>query len=185
MVNRIRPHDTISSTPWRHLLTSLPIWSCAACSIAYLYTFFFVAQYAPTYFSEVLHLDVRSNGFLSGLPFIAHVVGQLTAGPLSDCVLQEHPSISLKLFNTVAMLGVSGSAFGFTMLKIKDDSYHIVAALFCGIMFFASLTTVGYQKSPLLIAAQHTGVIGAMINFFGLSSAIVLPYLVSSKTTFY
>ncbi len=181
MTHRSRSMATVSGTPWRSLLSSFPVWSCMIGNFAYLYIFFLVGQYGPTYFSEVLQLDIEHNGYMSGLPFLAQIVGRMFVGLLSDYKMcEKNPTLTLKFFNTIAVVGSIGCCLGITLLE-AHVSYQLSTMLFCGILFFASLGSGGFQRSPLHIAPQHCGVIGALTNFSGMVSTIILPYVVSGN----
>ena len=61
-------------TPWRKLLTSLPVWALAVAFFAADRGLFTLVGCVPLFMHDVLGFDMTSNGALSAVPFIAAVL---------------------------------------------------------------------------------------------------------------
>jgi len=58
-------------TPWRQLLTSIPVWALAAAFFANDWGFFSLVSCIPLFMHDVLGFDIAKNGILSAIPFFA------------------------------------------------------------------------------------------------------------------
>jgi len=168
-------------TPWRKILSSVPVWALAAAFFANAWGFFTLAICLPLYMHDVLGFDMTKNGALSAVLFtgslIAPVYGMLadwlrSPGRLSTTVVR-------KTFCVVgfALRGCLLIVIGY----IGCDRTLAVATLFaivtCGNL---ALTTVVVNQLDL--APLHAGKIMGLTNTVAILAAIVAPLAVGALT---
>jgi len=71
-------------TPWREILTSVPVWSLAVARFAECWGFFTLATCLPLFMHDVLGLDMTKTGASSAVPFVAPLVAHPLAGLFAD-----------------------------------------------------------------------------------------------------
>jgi ACS family sodium-dependent inorganic phosphate cotransporter len=57
-------------TPWRKIFTSTPVWAIVVSNPCGLLGTLFVLQHLPTYLDQVLHFNIKQNGWISSLPHL-------------------------------------------------------------------------------------------------------------------
>uniref|UniRef100_A0A2C9K193 Major facilitator superfamily (MFS) profile domain-containing protein n=1 Tax=Biomphalaria glabrata TaxID=6526 RepID=A0A2C9K193_BIOGL len=93
--------------PWHSIWTSVPVWAIIVahtCSNWGEYTFL---TNMPTYIKEVLHFDIKKNGFLSSVPYLAVWVVITSSSWLADLVRSKKwlsTTGTRKLFNSIGKL---------------------------------------------------------------------------------
>lgn len=58
-------------TPWKKILTNVPLWANIAAHFGHNYIYLQMITYLPTYMSEILQFGVSSGGYYAGIPFVA------------------------------------------------------------------------------------------------------------------
>ena len=71
-------------TPWRKILTSVPVWALTIASFSMEFTFFSMVICLPLFMYDVLSLNMTDNGLLSAVPFAASLIMLPLSGILVD-----------------------------------------------------------------------------------------------------
>jgi len=71
-------------TPWREILTSVPVWALAVAFFADTWGFFTLMTCLPMYMHDVLGVDTAKNGLFSALPFATALIVGLLSGWFCD-----------------------------------------------------------------------------------------------------
>jgi len=71
-------------TPWREILTSVPVWALAVAFFANTWGVGTLATCLPLFMNDVLGLDMTRNGIFSALPFAASLAAQPLSGLFAD-----------------------------------------------------------------------------------------------------
>lgn len=142
----------------------------------------FILTFIPTYLKSVMEFDVKSLGFLSTLPSIGLLMVKMIAGLMSDklkCHSEnfEIETLKVRLFNTVAFLGLSFCYIGLSMLNDPSDKlialtlFTLGASLlgFNGGSFFKSVTAVGQL---------YSGFVMGLVQLTTCLVILTLPYVV-------
>jgi ACS family sodium-dependent inorganic phosphate cotransporter len=61
-------------TPWKQILTSAPMWAYVGCNTSASIVTYFVLNHLPTYLDQILHFNIKQNGWLSSLPNIGDLI---------------------------------------------------------------------------------------------------------------
>ena len=94
--------ERIQSVPWRSILTSKPVMAVAAGHLASNWGNYQLNSLLPTYLATVLDFDIKSNGFISSLPFLAQSVVCLFGGFITDVIIQRKlcKTLTIRKINT-------------------------------------------------------------------------------------
>lgn len=77
-------------TPWRKILSSLPVWTVCVGAFGHNWGFYTLLTNIPSYLSKVLHFRIQSNGFLSALPYICTVIVAIPTGYIADTLRRRY-----------------------------------------------------------------------------------------------
>ncbi|XP_011506402.1 PREDICTED: putative inorganic phosphate cotransporter [Ceratosolen solmsi marchali] len=62
--------ETIS-TPWKSILTSVPVWALLIAQCTQAWGFWMLLSKIPSYMHKVLNYDIQRNGLMSSLPYLS------------------------------------------------------------------------------------------------------------------
>lgn len=86
--------SSLPSTPFKAILTSVPVWAIIISQTGIDFSFYVMTTDLPKYFSDVMRIDVESNGLYSSLPQILNFFSAMAFGFLSDiCINKEYLSV--------------------------------------------------------------------------------------------
>jgi MFS transporter, ACS family, solute carrier family 17 (sodium-dependent inorganic phosphate cotransporter), other len=94
----------LPSTPFKAILTSVPVWAIIISQIGFDFAFYVMAIDLPKYLSAVLRFNVEKNGLYSSLPKVLNIFSGMTSAVLSDiCINKEYLSVknTRRLFTTI------------------------------------------------------------------------------------
>lgn len=101
-------HKKPPSAPWRHILTSVPVWALVTAQIGHDWGFFTLVNDLPKYMSSVLKYSIKSNGLLSSLPYLTMWIFSVVTSCLADWVITRgimSRTNVRKLGTTIASIG--------------------------------------------------------------------------------
>ncbi|XP_058815568.1 putative inorganic phosphate cotransporter isoform X1 [Topomyia yanbarensis] len=173
---------SLPPTPWRHLLTSVPLLALVCAQIGHDWGFFIMVTDLPKYMSDVLRFSIKDNGLYSSLPYLLMWIVSLSTGVLSDWLISSgRMSITFgrKLFTTIAS---AGPAFFIVGASYAGCDRFLVVALFTLAMGFMGTFYPGMKVNPLDLSPNYAGSLMAVTNGIGAITGIVAPYVVGIMT---
>ncbi|XP_048204310.1 sodium-dependent phosphate transport protein 1-like isoform X5 [Perognathus longimembris pacificus] len=160
------------SLPIKAMLKSLPLWAISLNGFAFLWTNTLLVTYTPTFINTKLHVDIKQNGLLSGLPYLFACICGLLAGQMSDYFLSRNIFNILtirKLFTTLGL--ISPVIFSMCLLYLSFNFYSTVIFL-----TLANATTSfclgGGLINALDIAPRYYGFLKAVTSVIGMIGGI-------------
>lgn len=87
--------DSVSSekkhlkTPWSSILCSGPFWAVLLASQGLMWGTITLSMQLPAYFKDVYDLDIKMNGFLSGIPEFCKFIFSILFSTLTDYLLRN------------------------------------------------------------------------------------------------
>lgn len=170
------------ATPWKAILTSLPVWACAAAHFANNWGYYTLLTCLPTYMKDVLKFDIEQNGVLSGLPYFADWIVMTLGGQLAD-LLRKRQYLSTrntrKLFNVTGLLlpGLFLILAGFTGCNHSLSVAAIIIAV-----GLSGLASSGYAVNHLDLAPSHAGTLMGLTNAVATIPGFAGPQVVGALT---
>jgi len=99
--------NPLGKTPWLEMAKSKPLWGLVVTHSASNFgTYLFLTQ-LPTYMREILKFDIKSNGALSALPYLAFWFAIIVASVTSDKLIQSKAlskTLVRKIFNSLGLI---------------------------------------------------------------------------------
>ncbi|KAK3909172.1 Putative inorganic phosphate cotransporter [Frankliniella fusca] len=171
-----------SSTPWRGILTSKPVWGLVVIQVGHDWGFFTMLTDLPKYMRSVLRFDIAQNGLLSSLPYLTMWGMSMVFGALADWLIARGCLSVLnvrRLFTSVASLtcavGIIAASFA------GCDWVAVVALLTAGLGGMGG-AYCGMRVNALDLSRRHAGTVMALVNGVGAISGIVSPLLIGMLT---
>lgn len=178
-------HTRPPPVPWRHMLSSLPVWALIAAQVGHDWGFFTLVTDLPKYMSSVLHYSIKNNGFVSALPYLVMWFCSIGSSWLADWMITKGVMSRTnvrKLGTTIASIGP-----GVFIIAASYASYEattVVAMFTIGMALMGTYTQirVRFLKCDDLQFTKWNPRIGGSKDFF-----IFLTFISSyfSKGTFY
>lgn len=172
-------------TPWKSILTSKIVYAIVLTQFCSNFcTYVFLTQ-LPTYMKEVLKFDIKSNGFLSSIPYVLFWFFIIVSGILSDKIIQtkkvSRTSVR-KFFNT---LGFIVPMMSMICLIFVTCSNPYLGVIFISIaLAFSGLTYgSGFLVTFNDIGGKFAGIVFSLSNSIGMLSGVFAPYVVAILTT--
>ncbi|GIY02650.1 vesicular glutamate transporter 2.1 [Caerostris extrusa] len=93
--------------PWKDIFSSLPVWAVIIAHLGNAYALVLLLAEMPTYFRQVLHLDIQTDGLLSAIPYAGQMVSSATSSYIADRLRMSN-KISItsirKIMNSIGVL---------------------------------------------------------------------------------
>lgn len=175
-------------TPWLAIFKSRPVWAIFVAHTCCNWGEYTFLTNIPTYLKEVLHFDIKENGFLSAVPYIGFWLVITLSSFLADFVRSRNmlsTTVTRKVFNSIGKLVPAVLLIGLSFVGCSQWVLA-VALLTLGV----SLT--GFQYGGGLftnvgdIAPSDGGVIYGVSNTIatipGLLSPVAIALLTPDQT---
>lgn len=137
-------HKTPPSVPWRHMLTSAPIWALIAAQVGHDWGFFTLVTDLPKYMSSVLRYSIKNNGYVSALPYLVMWFSSIGTSWLADWMIVKGVMSRTnvrKLGTTIASIGPG--VFIIAASYSKCDRTLVVAMFTIGMALMGTYTQIG------------------------------------------
>ncbi|XP_026315251.1 putative inorganic phosphate cotransporter isoform X2 [Hyposmocoma kahamanoa] len=175
-------------TPWKTILTSIPFLILIASHFGHTWGHWTLITLIPSYFAMVSKVDIKQNGLLSALPYLAIFVTSFPMGWLADmCTEKNWTSITVtrKIFNTIGYWGPAIMLIGLSYSPAGDVT---VAVLFlCLAMALNAGSYAGYMLVHIDMApnfaGQMMGITNSVANFLAIFAPLAAGQLLIDETS--
>ncbi|KAK0401470.1 hypothetical protein QR680_015805 [Steinernema hermaphroditum] len=178
-VGQLIKFQSFWGVPWLSILTSLPLWSVCFAWFANNFAVGIIQSILPSYFRDVLQLDLKSNGMFTILPFVMQLITKLSCGFIADYIRRRGylgHTATCKLFQTV---GCMGTVVTCTLLAMFIDCSTPYTALFLlslqGLIYPAFVS--GWATSLVAICPRYSRVVTSIGMPFALIGSASSPAL--------
>jgi MFS family permease len=166
----------VDSSYWKRLLCHLNMIALCVMYFPNSFVFYFCITWLPTYLKEQHGFEATALGFLSGLPLLLSVVGDLLGGVVTDRVTAR---FGLRL----GRCGVGGVAYlvaGLSLLAAAGCSQPVLAASLIAAATAASMFTLAAAWGTAIeVGANHAGAVSATMNTSGAIGSLLCPLIVA------
>ncbi|CAK5041872.1 unnamed protein product [Meloidogyne enterolobii] len=148
--------------PWRKILSSLVVWSTGMSSFSQNFMNVGIVVYLPTYYQNVLGMDLTANGLMSALPFVVQLVTKIWFAAVSDWIKRSF-----------------GAGACFVLLSFCDCSTpYLAIGLAITAVGLSSGFIPGYNTSVVCIAPRYTSSIASFSRLLGQIASVASPYMI-------
>lgn len=161
--------------PLLSMLTSLPLWAIIVTQMCSNWSYYTLLTSLPTYMNNILHFDLKSNGFLSALPYLGAWLVTTLSGIAADSLIERRifsVTVTRKIFTAVGM--VLPATFLVCVCYVGCSHVWTV--------FFLTLSTTtggtsgsGVYINQIDIAPRYAGFLLGITNTFGTIPGVVAP----------
>uniref|UniRef100_A0A0M3IKK3 MFS domain-containing protein n=1 Tax=Ascaris lumbricoides TaxID=6252 RepID=A0A0M3IKK3_ASCLU len=174
-------HPTLSSIPWRAIMTSKPVYAIIVANFARSWTFYLLLQNQLTYMREALGMKINDSGFLAALPHAVMGIVVLVGGQMAD-YLRSHKILSTtmvrKLFNCG---GFGGEAFFMLVVAYANSERTAVIALILAVGC-SGFAISGFNVNHLDIAPRYAAILMGFSNGIGTLAGLTCPFVTEKFT---
>ncbi|CEF68987.1 Sialin [Strongyloides ratti] len=176
--------------PWKHILTSKPLWAGVAALICHEYPLVIMLQLLPKYINDILKFSTTANGIVSALPIAVLFISKTLASSLSSMISSRKKGRFLvsrttlaKIFNFIASLGL-GISIALVPLMSSFGNQTGTVVLLCSATFFAGMHSPGVILALVQIAPAYsafvTGLAFGFVAIFGIINKVLSNYIVQN-----
>ncbi|KAK0405176.1 hypothetical protein QR680_017840 [Steinernema hermaphroditum] len=173
--------------PWRSIFTSLPFWAIGFAWFANNFGVAIIQSILPSYFRDVLQLDLKMNGLFTILPFVTQLITKLSSGFIADYIKKHEylgHTATCKLFQSI---GSFGTTVTLAILALYVDCSNPFAALFLlslqGLLYTATVS--GWATSLVAICPRYSGVVTSISMLFAMIGSASSPALFGFLSEYY
>lgn len=171
-------------TPWKSILTSRLVYALVFTQFCSNFCTYVFLTNLPTYMKEVLKFDIKSNGFLSSIPYILFWLFIILSGILSDIIIKSGKysrTCVRKIFNTLGFLVPMASMICLIFVTCENPYLGVVfvsiALAFSGLTYGS-----GFLVTFNDISGKFSGIVFSVSNTVGMLSGVFAPYVVAILT---
>ncbi|XP_015917008.1 putative inorganic phosphate cotransporter isoform X2 [Parasteatoda tepidariorum] len=176
-----------AAIPWKSIFTSVPMWALVFAHIGHNFGFLILLTEMPTYLSSILHFDLKSNGVLSALPYIAQALTAWVASYIAD-KLRKSNKLSIttirKVFNSIGLFGPAICLIGITVSGCRPE---LIVVLLTFAMAFNGCVYSGFNVTHVDMCPEYAGttfaITMAISNFSGIIGPAIVGYFTSNGQT--
>ncbi|XP_015918821.1 putative inorganic phosphate cotransporter isoform X2 [Parasteatoda tepidariorum] len=167
---------------WKNIFTSIPMWALILGHFGHNYGFIVLLLELPTYLSTVLNFDLKSNGFLSALPFVVQAAGAWIASFIAD-YLRHSNKMSItairKMMNSIGEFGPAICLIGVTFAGCQPS---LTISLLCLALALNGCVYSGYNITHVDMCPEFAGTLYAITNTIANITGILGPMSVGVFT---
>ena len=139
--------------------------------------YYLVVTDIPTYFNQVLNMQLDENGLLSGLPCLAAFFTQLVSGLAADFLISKGYSVTVTRRLMAAVSLYPTAVFLFLVGYVGCDDTSLSVTYIVLILGIANLSYSSYGINPLDISPRFAGLIWSISAWFSNIPGAVTPLL--------
>lgn len=177
IINSIGPQGTGHgwSVPLLPMLLSVPLWAVICTQMCQNWSYYTLLTSLPTYMDNVMHFDLKSNGFLSALPYLGAWLLSTMSGVVADFLIERRVfsiSVVRKIFTVIGM--VPGAAF-LIAVSYAGCSQVLSVTFLTLSSTISSATASGVYINQIDIAPRYAGFLLGITNTFGTIPGVLAP----------
>lgn len=166
-----------SDVPWKILMSRKEVWAIIIAQFCQGWSYWLLINWLPTYYKDVFGVDIMHVGFFTVVPYVVQGLCGLSAGFLSDYLINTVQMKKLYVRRLMQCGGMLGSAlFMLLASAIAQDIYQgmIYVSLSAGVY---CLTFGGVSVNHLDIAPDYAAIVYGIGNTAGQLPGMIGVYL--------
>ena len=171
--------DKTIPVPWKAIFTSVPFYGVLLADVTNCFGITIFLYGMSKYLNQVQGFDLKTNGFLSALPFLCRYLGGVVTSVLSDSLLKRNLigiRTSRKIFNSVATFLPAVCLILIIFAPNVCDRTYVLIMLCLGLLFNGSMSP-GHFSSHVDLSPNLAGTLLGICNMTGNFGGLLLPVL--------
>lgn len=173
--------------PWKSIATSLPFWAILIAHMGQNYGYETLMTELPTFMKQILHFDIKSNGTVSSLPYLAMWIFSMLISYVADWMISSerfNHTITRKIINSIGQYGPAIALIGASYTGC--DPWLTVGILTIGVGLNGGIYS-GFKVNHLDISPRFAGVLmsftNCLANLAGLLAPIIAGHIIVGTAT--
>ncbi|XP_052741362.1 putative inorganic phosphate cotransporter isoform X2 [Bicyclus anynana] len=171
-------------TPWKAIFTSLPFISLIVTHCGQNWGFWTLMTEMPSYMKQVLGVDIKANGMMSALPYLAMYMLSFPIGFMSDYILKKKwlsVTANRKLSNSLGQWGPALALIGLSY--VPAGHVALAVALLTAVVGLNAGHYTGFMIVHIDMAPNFAGTLMGITNCFANCVSIVAPLAAGAMLT--
>lgn len=160
-----------TSIPWKQLLSRREVWAIIICHFCHNWGTFILLTWMPSYYNQVLGLDLMQSGFFSVLPWVTMALAANVGGAIADSLVAGGMTVT-RVRKTMQTIGFLGPAFFLSQLSGVTT---VPAAVLCmmGAQGCDAFSQSGLYSNHQDIGPRYAGVLLGLSNTAGVLAGVL------------
>jgi len=160
-----------ASIPWGKILSRKEVWAIIVCHFCHNWGTFILLTWMPTYYNQVLGLDLMRSGIFSVLPWITMAICANVGGWIADSLVSQGVSVT-RVRKVMQTIGFLGPAFFLSQLSGVSS---VPAAVLCmmGAQGTDAFSQSGLYSNHQDIGPRYAGVLLGLSNTAGVLAGVL------------
>ncbi|XP_065162158.1 putative inorganic phosphate cotransporter isoform X2 [Atheta coriaria] len=166
---------TMPPIPWKSIIKSMPFWAILIAHMGHNYGYETLMTELPTYMKQVLRYDIKENGTLSALPYLAMWIFSMFASQIADKLLSAKIlslTVVRKILNGIGQFGPAIALVGASFTGCQRG--WTVAILTVGVGLNGGIYS-GFKVNHLDISPRFAGILMAFTNCLANLAGLLAP----------
>ncbi|KAK9843080.1 hypothetical protein WJX74_006724 [Apatococcus lobatus] len=162
---------SVGRIPWKKILSKRPVWALILSHFCHNWGTFILLTWMPSYYHQVLGMDLMRSGFLSVLPWLTMAISANVAGWAADTMVAKGMSIT-KVRKIMQTIGFMGPAVFLTQLGNVHTPGAAVACMMAS-QGLDACSQSGLYSNHQDIGPRYSGVLLGLSNTAGVLAGVI------------
>ncbi|KAM4630073.1 sialin isoform 2-T2 [Polymixia lowei] len=184
IINSIGPQGTGHgwSVPLLPMLMSVPLWAIIISQMCSNWSYYTLLTSLPTYMNNVLHFDLKSNAFMSALPYLGALLFSVLSGIIADSLIEKELLSITAVRKLFTITGLLLPAAFLVAVGYAGCSSTLAVTLLTLSSTIGGTSAAGVFINQIDIAPRYAGVLLGITNTFGTIPGVVAPIVTGYLT---
>ncbi|XP_067659181.1 uncharacterized transporter slc-17.2-like [Haliotis asinina] len=174
--------DEVRTTPWKKLFLCRANWTCLTAHFCNNWMHYTLMTSLPTFMKAVLKFDIKTNGVLSAVPYIAMVVMSIAGGQVADWLIKNYFSTRFvrRAFQSLSFLCSAACLVGVGFVTCENR--YVAVALLTTAVGLEGLVNSGYMVNTIDFAPRYAGLLFGINNTISTIPGMLAPLVAGALT---
>lgn len=168
--------------PWLALVKSLPLYALAISHFTCNWGYYTLLTCLPQYFKHVLHFDIKSNGLVSGAPYLAMWFIIMIAGYIADQLRTRKIMSTTNVRKVCNAIGFICPAICLVATGYVNCNAPLAVFLIITAVGLAGISFAGWSVNHLDLAPPYAGTLMGITNTLATMPGFIAPSVVGYIT---
>ncbi|KAH0948291.1 hypothetical protein HN011_011787 [Eciton burchellii] len=178
------PLPTLTTTPWRKFLTSMPVYAIIVANFCRSWNFYLLVLFQPRFMHESFGMPLVETGTIGALPHLLMTMIVPCGGLLADHLRKRGIMSTTNVRKVFNCGGFGMEALFFLVVAsatTSKDGTAATIALAIGVAC-SGFAISGFNVNHLDIAPRYASILMGMSNGIGTIAGLLVPFFVDSIT---
>ncbi|KAJ8865877.1 hypothetical protein PR048_033400 [Dryococelus australis] len=173
--------------PWTSIAKSVPFWAILIAHMGQNYGYETLMTELPTFMKQILHFDIKKNGTLSALPYLAMWIFSIIASVIADWMIFSERFNHTQARKIINSIGQYGPALCLIAASYSSHDADLTVALLTVGVGLNGAVFSGFKVNHLDISPRFAGILmsftNCLANVAGLLAPVTAGYIIHDRPT--